>query len=132
MATAVLVALLGYQLRAPVGHRWRVSSAACCASSADATVPRREALRLAAGAAALTSVQPTSAATDRLGPTKSPERAYGPLLQGPFDFPSASRATVRRELIPGRMWSFEQVQVGASCELPPIVIPSQGRSAGCR
>ena len=43
-------------------------------------------------------------------PDRRPDRGYGPLLQGPFDFPAASRATVRRELVPGRIWSFEQVQ----------------------
>lgn len=45
------------------------------------------------------------------GPIKGRfDRRYGPVLQGPFDFPSAARATVRRELVPGRIWSFEQVQ----------------------
>ena len=42
------------------------------------------------------------------------ERGYGPLLAGPFEFGfplrAPDRATVRRELIPGRIWSFEQVQ----------------------
>ena len=59
------------------------------------------------GSAALggATVAPAQAAA-----SSDSSRGYGPLLQGPFDFPSASRATVRTELVKGRMWSFEQVQ----------------------
>jgi len=36
------------------------------------------------------------------------EQRWGPVIQGPFG--RGHRATVRRELVPGRIWSFEQVQ----------------------
>ena len=61
------------------------------------------------GAAALTTAAVTTSPANAVA-DNSPERQYGPLLQGPFDFPAASRATLRREIIPGRIWSFEQVQ----------------------
>jgi hypothetical protein len=41
-------------------------------------------------------------------------RRYGPVLGGPFTFgfplTSPERATVRKELVPGRVWAFDQVQ----------------------
>jgi hypothetical protein len=69
----------------------------------EPALPRRAALQLAVAAAAAEAPQAASAGGDR---------AYGPLLQGPFDFPApgSTRATLRRELVPGRIWSFEQVQ----------------------
>ena len=80
----------------------------CAACSDDAfspavapALPRRGAIALAA---ASLSTSGSAGAVDTAG------RGYGPLIQGPFDFPSAARATVRRELRPGRIWSFEQVQ----------------------
>ena len=83
--------------------------------SGELKVPRREALRLASTVAlggAACNLYPARAAEpiEESGPSKTADRRYGPLLQGPFDFPSASRATVRRELASGRIWSFEQVQ----------------------
>ena len=98
----------------PTPNRPRASPPRC------SDVPRRAAMQLAAaalGTSALGTSSHTLAtpalaeeSTLRDGPYKSADRSYGPLLQGPFDFPSASRATVRRELSPGRIWSFEQVQ----------------------
>jgi len=70
---------------------------------------RSAALATALGVAAAT-LPPARAEDVASGPSRAPDRRYGPLLQGPFDFPSAARATVRRELSPGRIWSFEQVQ----------------------
>ena len=64
-------------------------------------VARRTALQWAG--ATLGGASSTAASADT-------DRSYRPLLQGPFDFPSAARATVRRELVPSRVWSFEQVQ----------------------
>ena len=80
----------------------------------SAGVPRRKAVQLA-GSALGAAVTVSPASSDALQPGDGPisgrtDRQYGPLLQGPFDFPSAPRATVRREIKPGRIWSFEQVQ----------------------
>ena len=77
------------------------------ASGLRTQTSRRASLHLAGAAAAATAV-PVHAAD--AAASAAGGRSYPPLLQGPFDFPSASRATVRRELQPGRMWSFEQVQ----------------------
>ena len=55
----------------------------------------------------------TSALSDTYAPSSAAGRGYGPLLQGPFQFgvvQGSPRATVRRELVPDRIWSFEQVQ----------------------
>ena len=78
----------------------------CCSEPA---LPRRAALQL--GLLATAAEAPQAAAARETG-RAAPERAYGPLLQGPFDFPApgSTRATLRRELVPGRIWSFEQVQ----------------------
>jgi hypothetical protein len=40
--------------------------------------------------------------------TRPPSQLWGPVIQGPFG--RLTRATVRRELVRGRIWSFEQVQ----------------------
>ena len=40
----------------------------------------------------------------------SAARAWWPQVQGPFDLPAADRATLRREIVPGEVWSLEQVQ----------------------
>ena len=84
----------------------------CDALRVPAAFSRRTTLHGAATigtAAASLGINPEVAHASAADPVAMARR-YGPLLQGPFDFPSASRATVRRELVPGRMWSFEQVQ----------------------
>ena len=90
------------------------------AETGELKVPRREALRLASTVAlgASCNQYPARAAEPIDGPSKTADRRYGPLLQGPFDFPSASRATVRRELVSGRIWSFEQVQGVIYVQIP--------------
>ena len=84
---------------------------ACCLvaglrSPPPATVLRRDALAAATAAVAAGSVLPDAAEA-------AGDRGYSAVLGGPFEFgfPLAApkRATVRRELVPGRIWSFEQV-----------------------
>ena len=96
----------GPALRGSAPHALRAGTP-CCSEPA---LPRRVALQLAVAATAATKAP--RAATARETGRAAPDRAYGPLLQGPFDFPApgSTRATLRRELVPGRIWSFEQVQ----------------------
>ena len=91
---------LGPALRASAPHALRAGAARCSES-----VPRRTALQLAVAAIGAAEAAPQAAFAGS-------DRAYGPLLQGPFDFPAprSTRATLRRELVPGRIWSFDQVQ----------------------
>ena len=90
--------------------------AASCAAYAPAAVFDAAPLSAARRRSSLTdharSLQPRLAADAAAADAgaAAPGRGYGPLLQGPFDFPSAPRATLRRELVPNRIWSFEQVQ----------------------
>lgn len=78
-------------------------------SSLDQVLPftRRKLLSWSTAAACAATVQPI-VATDAIVPQE--DRRYGPVPGGPFDFPSAQRATVRREIVPGRIWVFDQVQ----------------------
>lgn len=72
-------------------------------------IPRRVALQLGAASAI-----GTSSASAAEAPSVNSDRRYGAVLAGPFEFGfplrAPERATVRRELVPGRIWSFEQVQ----------------------
>ena len=69
-----------------------VAATLASACGTRSTIPRRAAVRrLAAGVTTTSALAPLAAAA-----ATASERGYGPLLQGPFDFPSASRATVRR------------------------------------
>ena len=114
MVAAALAVLGCYGVAASVGPGPAVRSAPqalragspCCSEPA---LPRRAALQL--GLLATAAEAPQAAAARETG-RAAPDRAYGPLLQGPFDFPApgSTRATLRRELVPGRIWSFEQVQ----------------------
>mmetsp|Transcript_30207 Transcript_30207/g.50017 ORF Transcript_30207/g.50017 Transcript_30207/m.50017 type:complete len:462 (+) Transcript_30207:125-1510(+) len=74
--------------------------------------PQQSMLRrgLLTSAAAASSVTAFAANAASLSGHAARLRRWGPVLGGPFDFPSASRATVRRDVVPGRIWSFEQVQ----------------------
>ena len=91
----------------PFGRR---SSAIICSLPSDNSCGhgRREVLAvMAATAGCVATVPSPAAATD-------PDRRYSAVLAGPFEFGFPLRAperpTVRRELVPGRIWSFEQVQ----------------------
>ena len=97
----------GPALRGSAPHALRAGTP-CCSEPA---LPRRVALQLAVAATAAAEAPPRAASARETG-RAAPDRAYGPLLQGPFDFPApgSTRATLRRELVPGRIWSFEQVQ----------------------
>lgn len=67
---------------------------------------RRGFFRLTSGTALTFGTLPALAADTSL----TSSRRYAPLLSGPFDVPSAARATVREELVAGRVWTFDQVQ----------------------
>ena len=100
----------GPALRGSTPHALRAGTPRC----SEPALPRRAALQLAV--AAVAAAETPQAATARETGRAAPDRAYGPLLQGPFDFPSpgSTRATLRKELVPGRIWSFEQVPVSQS------------------
>ena len=98
----------GPALRGSTPHALRAGTPRC----SEPALPRRAALQLAVAAVASAAETPQVASARETG-RAAPDRAYGPLLQGPFDFPSpgSTRATLRKELVPGRIWSFEQVQL---------------------